>query len=414
MSKVGNEYALSFLNNKYYLIDKIGMGTFSSVWLALNIIDCKLYAIKIQNIEYYSDGKKEAKYLRKINELNCPHLTKLVDWFETDNPKAKYVNYCMVLELCKGTVSGLLKSSDKPFSVDLSFRVAKHVVLAVDALNSINMIHTDIKLSNVLIGGLNPLFEEFQRYLEGINFVETYREKYARVYEVVNAMKKNKHTKTDMFEKQEKRSERDFKILKNETAKFLMTEFKKLCNTKCAQTEEPADFFTPSYYKKHFDFKYDLDDAVFVLSDYGTVHKYDERKTSVIQTRNYRAPEVILNQGWDNLADIWSIGCILFEMTTAYRLFDPEKDMSESYSDSDDDEELKDRLDKLHMKSINKLINSDDKRRTGLDAFVALTRKYTENLDDEDVMKIATFLFSTICELKNRKDCATLISSFFV
>jgi dual-specificity kinase len=47
-----------------------------------------------------------------------------------------------------------------------------------------------------------------------------------------------------------------------------------------------------------------------------------EGRTSVIQTRHYRAPEVVLKLGWRCSADIWSVGCILFELLTGRLLYD--------------------------------------------------------------------------------------------
>jgi len=35
------------------------------------------------------------------------------------------------------------------------------------------------------------------------------------------------------------------------------------------------------------------------------------RYTTVVSTRHYRAPEVILGTGWSYPCDVWSVGCIL-------------------------------------------------------------------------------------------------------
>ena len=42
-----------------------------------------------------------------------------------------------------------------------------------------------------------------------------------------------------------------------------------------------------------------------------------------IQTRQYRAPEVLIRAGFDTSADMWSMGCILFELITGDFLFNP-------------------------------------------------------------------------------------------
>ncbi len=45
--------------------------------------------------------------------------------------------------------------------------------------------------------------------------------------------------------------------------------------------------------------------------------------TEVIQTRQYRAPEVLISAGYDTPADMWSLGCIIFELLTGDLMFDP-------------------------------------------------------------------------------------------
>merc|ERR1711918_85211 len=80
----GEEFRKSILNNKYLLIDKIGYGSYSSVWLAFCIFDKIYYAIKIQNNEDYIEGIMELKILKKIKELNDDYTIKLHDAFEVN------------------------------------------------------------------------------------------------------------------------------------------------------------------------------------------------------------------------------------------------------------------------------------------------------------------------------------------
>jgi len=59
------------------------------------------------------------------------------------------------------------------------------------------------------------------------------------------------------------------------------------------------------------------------LIDFGSavIHKKGATHSHLIQTRHYRAPEVILKLKWSFAADIWSIGCILVELVFGKMLF---------------------------------------------------------------------------------------------
>lgn len=62
-------------------------------------------------------------------------------------------------------------------------------------------------------------------------------------------------------------------------------------------------------------------DTEIRLIDFGSATFDDEYHSSVVSTRHYRAPEIILNLGWSYPCDIWSIGCILVEFFTGDALF---------------------------------------------------------------------------------------------
>ncbi|CAJ1459090.1 unnamed protein product [Effrenium voratum] len=47
------------------------------------------------------------------------------------------------------------------------------------------------------------------------------------------------------------------------------------------------------------------------LIDFGNATYDDEHHSSIINTRQYRGPEVILAMGWNELSDVWSIGWTL-------------------------------------------------------------------------------------------------------
>jgi len=57
----------------------------------------------------------------------------------------------------------------------------------------------------------------------------------------------------------------------------------------------------------------------------------DNPFTDVITTRQYRPPEAILGQPYDSKVDIWSHGCMIFELITGDYLFDPKEDDKGAY-----------------------------------------------------------------------------------
>jgi CDC-like kinase len=62
-------------------------------------------------------------------------------------------------------------------------------------------------------------------------------------------------------------------------------------------------------------------DPTIRLIDFGSATFDDEHHSKVVSTRHYRAIEVILELGWSQPCDVWSIGCILFELYTGITMF---------------------------------------------------------------------------------------------
>ena len=66
------------------------------------------------------------------------------------------------------------------------------------------------------------------------------------------------------------------------------------------------------------------DNISIKIADLGNATYTNEHFTNQIQTRQYRSPEIILKyKSWGSSTDLWSIGCIIFELITGDFLFDP-------------------------------------------------------------------------------------------
>lgn len=57
------------------------------------------------------------------------------------------------------------------------------------------------------------------------------------------------------------------------------------------------------------------------LIDFGSATFDEDYHSSIVSTRHYRAPEIILGLGWSKPCDMWSLGCILVELLTGEALF---------------------------------------------------------------------------------------------
>ena len=90
----------------------------------------------------------------------------------------------------------------------------------------------------------------------------------------------------------------------------------------------------------------------FKLGDFGNSCFIDGMLNELIQTRQYRSPEVLLDIEYDYSADIWSLACMTFELATRHHLFDPilrDKDIEET-------QENKEQFDAVHLSMIEMVI----------------------------------------------------------
>lgn len=64
-----------------------------------------------------------------------------------------------------------------------------------------------------------------------------------------------------------------------------------------------------------------LENPLIQIIDFGSAIFNDEYHSSIVSTRHYRAPEIVLGTGWSFPCDMWSVGCILVELVIGEPLF---------------------------------------------------------------------------------------------
>jgi serine/threonine-protein kinase SRPK3 len=114
-------------------------------------------------------------------------------------------------------------------------------------------------------------------------------------------------------------------------------------NTKFSEIDENDKSFDDNIKRKSSSVSINSKNSIFnefeeiisvKIADLGNACWYNKHYTSDIQTRQYRAPEVILGGEWGCSTDLWSTGCLIFELITGDYLFDPKA--AGSYSRDDD------------------------------------------------------------------------------
>ncbi|EEF45929.1 serine/threonine-protein kinase AFC3 isoform X2 [Ricinus communis] len=96
--------------------------------------------------------------------------------------------------------------------------------------------------------------------------------------------------------------------LKPENILLVSSEFIKVPGCKRNSSDETHFRFLPK-------------SSAIKLIDFGSTAYDNQNHSSIVSTRHYRAPEVILGLGWSYPCDLWSVGCILVELCSGEALF---------------------------------------------------------------------------------------------
>lgn len=274
------------LNSKYVLISELGSGSFATVWLAYNMDNKKYYAIKIQDSDQIDIGIEEAKLFNRFKNESSPYINKIIDTFYH---KMEYGNHiCMVLELMAGSLYDIMKVGrySKGFPLHITKIILYQLLTAVSILNNkYNLVHTDLKVENILVKGIN-----------------------IKTKEIIEQFNSNKRLMFLLSHYNKNKSNNDAEI------KNLMK------SINFDDIEEKYDE------NKNIEIINDIipDNLEIRLSDFGNCRDINDLSFH-IQTRYYRAPEVILEYKFNENCDIWSIGCIVYELLSGNTLFDPDK-----------------------------------------------------------------------------------------
>ena len=249
-------------------------------------------ALKIQKsaAQFVQAALHEINVLSTIADgdpSNSKCVIQLIDHFKHTGPNGQH--QCMVLEFLGDSLLRLIRYNRyKGLPLNKVRTICKCILIGLDYLHrELGILHTDLKPENILLtstidlskdpvrSGVAPILERPEGNLNG-GF-------------------------TSLIEKKLKRRARRA-VAKISERRVSMGGIGELPKS---------------------DRNVDGIDVRCKIVDFGNACWADRKFAEEIQTRQYRAPEVILQAGYSFSVDMWSFACIAFELATGEMMFTP-------------------------------------------------------------------------------------------
>ena len=339
----GDQFYAEVLKNRYMLIDKIGYGAFSSVWVCYDLNHNELKACKIQNSGDYEEGLEEKHFLRSMRRANVKYINVTVDDFIHEWNEKKYV--CMVYELMIGSLYDSFKAYGKQIPLRTILKIMKQFLEGITKIHEAGVIHTDIKPENTLLKGKTNIVNQIDEFFKNCNLKDRFqkmKERYCKRkgwnVESLKVKKKFKNSilKNKILTWANQEITRELKeknlilrgIFLEDEVELDSDDVKSVGSIDSAETVTHSD--------KSFSDEYlDYNRIQIAISDFGTIQDKDYIEIGeTLQTRYYRCPEILLGCKYNQKIDVWSMGCMLYELVTDRILFRPSSD--DNYSTDQD------------------------------------------------------------------------------
>ena len=325
-----DDHIADILNNEYLVISKLGEGAYATVWLSYSYTKKKYVAIKINNIEDSKAAEQELEIYKNIKKLNNSYLNNIIESFVHKTDLGDHI--CMVFDLLAGSIYDIIRHT-RGLELKQVKIITRQLLLALLDLNK-SKIHTDLKPENILIEGLSNktslIIQEFKK----LNFDALVKKNISG-----KCKDKSKNLSKALEKAVEKIEDKLFDINEkyDPTGSSYTHSHSRSCSSISdhdpdSELEDDLDQELNQDQDKDQELKLPTDtiDSKYLvnikirLSDFGNCVDINHDRYN-IQTRHYRSPEVILNYRYDYRVDVWSVGCIIYELLTGHVLFNPVK-----------------------------------------------------------------------------------------
>ncbi|KAG6094212.1 hypothetical protein E4U31_006375 [Claviceps sp. LM219 group G6] len=260
-------------NGRYKILHKLGWGSFATTWAARDKTRDRYVAVKIMVSEVQES--RELKMLRALSALPKLHpgssyVNRMLDHFTHVGPNGSH--NCLVLELVGPNVGEVVEyyCMDDRLPANLAKLFAKQTLQGLDFLALNNIAHGDLHTGNlaIVVPGLDSLNEE--------DFV-------ARLGDFVTGA-----------------------VIKFDDGPWAPNVPTQTIRPALFQEEDILAAPCPS----------------IKIIDFGEAFFSNDAPSALDTPLVLRAPEIIFGDRLDHRVDLWSAGCLIFELVSGNRLFD--------------------------------------------------------------------------------------------
>lgn len=368
-------------NAKYIVKQKLGWGHFSTVWLAQDIWTKQYRAIKVIKGKntYYESGQDEIELLlelsnnagrasflafaqkafpERIFDEKETFCVELVEHFEDKSVNGQHI--CLVFPILGPSLLDILthflENFESGVPLPLVKSITKQILLGLHYIHDqCKMIHTDLKPENVVL-------EFSEREIECLaeTLIKSQKKPISEKFAPsVSSSQKNSfgflgsgfeigNVEASASEQSPSKKESPSMLSEESLEDEHPQEFVSCRSTLNPQSPNslspspsssqivrgPESILSPKSEEVPQDTCMRWKESVTVrinkhsrvkIVDFGNACRINKHFTQYIQTREYRSPEVILGCDYDEKTDLWSLGCMVFELITSNFLFKPEK-----------------------------------------------------------------------------------------
>src|SRR5581483_8259856 len=136
------------IKGRYKLIDERGRGSFATVYIARDLEDNRIYAVKVMHLELAGDGEMLARFQREANillNLSDPHIVRIIDYGNDTN-----MNY-IVMDYIDGQSLKYYMYDQGQMDPLRALGYARQIAEGLDTAYKQGVVHRDIKPQNILI-----------------------------------------------------------------------------------------------------------------------------------------------------------------------------------------------------------------------------------------------------------------------